>query len=58
MALCNQIHRIAIISEFFYPRCGGVEIHILSICKELIKKGHHVLKQIYPSFLGNHYYPI
>ena len=38
MDLHNQMHRIAIISEFFYPRCGGVEIHILSICKELIKK--------------------
>ncbi|KAI5189283.1 phosphatidylinositol N-acetylglucosaminyltransferase subunit A [Nematocida sp. AWRm77] len=36
-------HRVAMISDFFYPRLGGVENHILNISKELRKKGHTIV---------------
>lgn len=47
---------IAMLSEFFFPRCGGVEIHILSICKELIKKGYHVITIIIQLTIGHRDY--
>lgn len=30
------------ITEFFYPRCGGVEVHVLSLCKSLLSMDYHV----------------
>ena len=35
-------YRIAMVTEFFYPRCGGVETHVLSISRALRKQGCHV----------------
>jgi len=35
--------RIAMISDFFYPRLGGVENHILNLSKELRKLGHTIV---------------
>lgn len=31
------------VTEFFYPRCGGVEMHVLSLCKTLLSMNYHVL---------------
>ena len=31
------------ISDFFYPRVGGVEMHIWSLSQHLIRLGHHVV---------------
>ncbi|KAI5172858.1 phosphatidylinositol N-acetylglucosaminyltransferase subunit A [Nematocida sp. LUAm3] len=36
-------YRIAMISDFFYPRKGGVENHIMNLSKELRKIGHDVI---------------
>ncbi|KAI5187270.1 phosphatidylinositol N-acetylglucosaminyltransferase subunit A [Nematocida homosporus] len=36
-------YRIAMISDFFYPRVGGVENHILNISKELRQLGHTII---------------
>lgn len=33
---------VAMITEFFFPRCGGVEMHVLSLCKALLKYDYHV----------------
>jgi phosphatidylinositol glycan class A protein len=35
--------RIALISDFFYPRLGGVEMHIYSLAQRLIAQGHKVI---------------
>ncbi|CBK21841.2 uncharacterized protein [Blastocystis hominis] len=31
------------VTEFFYPRCGGVEMHVFSISQALLKQGCHVI---------------
>jgi phosphatidylinositol glycan class A protein len=36
-------HRIAMVCDFFYPRLGGVENHILSLSHHLIRLGHKVI---------------
>ena len=36
-------HRIAMICDFFYPRLGGVEMHIWSLSQHLIRLGHKVI---------------
>lgn len=35
--------RIAMISDFFYPKLGGVENHILNLSKELRKMSHQII---------------
>eukprot|EP00557_Chaetoceros_sp_GSL56_P004662 CAMPEP_0176504786 /NCGR_PEP_ID=MMETSP0200_2-20121128/16131_1 /TAXON_ID=947934 /ORGANISM="Chaetoceros sp., Strain GSL56" /LENGTH=465 /DNA_ID=CAMNT_0017904265 /DNA_START=114 /DNA_END=1511 /DNA_ORIENTATION=- len=35
--------KIALISDFFYPRLGGVEMHIFSLAQRLIAQGHKVI---------------
>eukprot|EP00924_Labyrinthula_sp_SR-Ha-C_P009261 maker-scaffold_2-snap-gene-18.0-mRNA-1 protein AED:0.02 eAED:0.02 QI:92/1/1/1/1/1/3/45/491 len=35
--------RIALVSDFFYPRVGGVEMHIWSLAQCLLRLGHHVI---------------
>lgn len=35
--------RIALISDFFYPRLGGVEMHLFSLAQRLIAQGHKVI---------------
>lgn len=35
--------KIAMISDYFYPRLGGVENHILNLSKELRKIGHEIV---------------
>jgi hypothetical protein len=33
-------YRIAMVCDFFYPRMGGVEMHIWSLSQHLIRMGH------------------
>lgn len=34
---------ICIVTDFFYPRVGGVEIHIYQLSVALIRRGHKVI---------------
>eukprot|EP00758_Cryptobia_borreli_P007401 Tbor_TRINITY_DN5291_c0_g1::TRINITY_DN5291_c0_g1_i1::g.16465::m.16465/K03857/PIGA, GPI3; phosphatidylinositol glycan, class A len=36
-------HRVAIVSDFFFPGFGGVEIHIYNLAQCLIRRGHKVI---------------
>jgi phosphatidylinositol N-acetylglucosaminyltransferase subunit A len=36
----HQHHRVALVSDFFYPRLGGVEGHIWSLAQCLLARGH------------------
>jgi phosphatidylinositol glycan class A protein len=36
-------YRIAMVCDFFYPRMGGVEMHIWSLSQHLIRLGHKVI---------------
>ena len=36
-------HRIMLVSDFFWPGFGGVEIHIYNLALCLIKRGHKVI---------------
>jgi phosphatidylinositol N-acetylglucosaminyltransferase subunit A len=38
----KQQHSIAIVCDFFYPRLGGVEMHIWSLSQCLLRLGHRV----------------
>ncbi|KAG8345455.1 N-acetylglucosaminyl-phosphatidylinositol biosynthetic protein [Trypanosoma vivax] len=38
-----QRHRVAIVSDFFHPGFGGVEVHIYSVAQCLIRRGHKVI---------------
>jgi phosphatidylinositol N-acetylglucosaminyltransferase subunit A len=38
-----QLHRIAMVCDFFYPNLGGVENHIYSLSQKLIERGHKVI---------------
>lgn len=38
----NPRHVIAMVCDFFYPRLGGVEMHIWSLSECLLKMGHKV----------------
>jgi phosphatidylinositol glycan class A protein len=35
--------RICMVSDFFYPQLGGVEVHIYELSKELTLRGHKVI---------------
>ena len=34
---------ICIVSDFFYPRLGGVEVHIYQLSVSLIRRGYKVI---------------
>eukprot|EP00760_Papus_ankaliazontas_P033322 PhM_4_TR6288/c5_g3_i1/m.93832/K03857/PIGA, GPI3; phosphatidylinositol glycan, class A len=36
-------HRVALVSDFFYPGFGGVEIHIYNVAYCLMRRGHKVI---------------
>jgi phosphatidylinositol glycan class A protein len=36
-------HRICMVCDFFYPRKGGVEMHIWSLAQALLSRGHKVI---------------
>ena len=36
-------YRIAMVCDFFYPRMGGVEMHIWSLSQHLLRLGHKVI---------------
>eukprot|EP00834_Sanchytrium_tribonematis_P000779 NODE_15_length_50561_cov_0.608081.p10 type:complete len:443 gc:universal NODE_15_length_50561_cov_0.608081:35255-33927(-) len=48
---------IAMVSDFFHPKIGGVESHIIHLSHELIKLGHTViiLTHAYENFVGIHF---
>ena len=37
------VHNVALVSDFFYPGFGGVEIHIYNVAMCLLRRGHHVI---------------
>eukprot|EP00977_Amphora_coffeiformis_P023366 scaffold13126_cov175-Amphora_coffeaeformis.AAC.5 len=51
-------HRVALISDFVYPRLGGVENHIWSLAQELLQLGHKVIviTHAYKGYKGVHYF--
>lgn len=40
--LCSRSYTICLVSDFFYPRLGGVELHQYQLAQALIKRGHKV----------------
>lgn len=36
-------HRVALVSDFFYPGFGGVEIHMYNVAQCLMRRGHKVI---------------
>ena len=38
------MHRVLIVSDFFYPNCGGVESHIFHLSSQLLQLGHKASK--------------
>lgn len=41
--LCTRPYTICLISDFFYPRLGGVELHQYQLSQALIRRGHKVI---------------
>jgi phosphatidylinositol N-acetylglucosaminyltransferase subunit A len=39
----NRQHRICMISDFFFPNMGGVEMHIWCLSQCLLQRGHKVI---------------
>ena len=39
----DQALRIAFVCDFFYPRLGGVEMHLWSLAQHLLRLGHKVV---------------
>lgn len=39
----NRQHRICMVSDFFYPNMGGVEMHIWCLSQCLMQRGHKVI---------------
>eukprot|EP01104_Vermistella_antarctica_P008222 TRINITY_DN2053_c4_g1_i1.p1 TRINITY_DN2053_c4_g1~~TRINITY_DN2053_c4_g1_i1.p1 ORF type:complete len:309 (+),score=51.15 TRINITY_DN2053_c4_g1_i1:390-1316(+) len=39
----RQVFRVAMVSDFFYPNMGGVEMHIYMLAQCLIKRGNKVI---------------
>ena len=50
-------YAVALVSDFFYPRLGGVENHIGSLARELLALGHKVIvvTHAYKGYKGVHY---
>lgn len=36
-------YRVCMVCDFFYPRLGGVEMHIWSLSQCLLRRGHRVV---------------
>src|SRR5437764_1059481 len=41
--MSDRRYNICIVSDFFYPRLGGVELHQYQLAQALIKRGHKVI---------------
>jgi phosphatidylinositol glycan class A protein len=41
--LQRKIHRVAMVSDFFYPGFGGVEIHMYNVAQCMLRRGHKVI---------------
>lgn len=51
-------HRIALVSDFFFPGFGGVEVHIYNVAQCLMRRGHKVIiiTRAYGDRVGIRYY--
>jgi len=49
--------RIALVSDFFIPQLGGVEMHMYNVAQCLMKKGHKVIviTSVYQERIGVRY---
>ena len=47
---CGARHSVCLVCDFFYPRLGGVEMHIWSLAQCLLRRGHKVI-------VVTHHYP-
>lgn len=53
-------YKIAMVCDFFYPRLGGVEMHIWSLSQHLMRLGHKVIvvtNSYHPNRKGVRYLP-
>lgn len=39
----NEKYRIAMVSDFFVPNLGGVEMHMYNVAQCLMERGHKVI---------------
>jgi phosphatidylinositol N-acetylglucosaminyltransferase subunit A len=51
-------HRVALVSDFFFPGFGGVEVHIYNVALCLMRRGHKVIivTRAYGDRVGIRYY--
>lgn len=51
-------HRVALVSDFFFPGFGGVEVHIYNVAQCLMRRGHKVIiiTRAYGDRVGIRYY--
>jgi phosphatidylinositol glycan class A protein len=42
----SKKYRVALVSDFFYPNMGGVEMHIYQLAHCLIQRGHKVTARL------------
>ncbi|EPY27017.1 n-acetylglucosaminyl-phosphatidylinositolbiosyn th eticprotein [Strigomonas culicis] len=51
-------HRVALVSDFFFPGFGGVEVHIYNVAQCLMRRGHKVIivTRAYGERVGIRYY--
>lgn len=51
-------HRVALVSDFFFPGFGGVEVHIYNVAQCLMRRGHKVIiiTRAYGERIGIRYY--
>lgn len=52
------LHRVALVSDFFFPGFGGVEVHIYNVAQCLMRRGHKVIiiTRAYGDRVGVRYY--
>lgn len=51
-------HRVALVSDFFFPGFGGVEVHIYNVAQCLMRRGHRIIiiTRAYGDRVGIRYY--
>ncbi|ESL05296.1 N-acetylglucosaminyl-phosphatidylinositol biosynthetic protein [Trypanosoma rangeli SC58] len=51
-------HRVALVSDFFFPGFGGVEVHIYNVAQCLMRRGHKVvvITRAYGDICGVRYF--
>lgn len=53
----SEMHRIALVSDYYYPNKGGIESHIHNLALALVSLGHYVIiiTHKYPDHIGIKY---